>query len=310
MHKVFITRRLPRIATTLLKEEFEVDQNAENRPHPAEDLQRIVAEYDAVLSTVADSFGAAVLGGGGRLSVISNYAVGLDNIDLAAARSAGITVYNTPDVVTESTADLTFGLLLALVRRIPAAQRFVREGRWASWDPELFLGEELCGKTLGIWGFGKLGQAVARRALGFGLEVIFHSHGGSPADASLKGRAQAVSLDEMLARSDYLSIHLPLNADTRGIVNADVFAAMERQPVMLNMARGGIVDTADLLLALERGVLRGCGLDVSDPEPLPGDHPLCQREDVLLVPHIGTATLDCREAMAALAARNIINHFR
>lgn len=309
MTKVFITRRLPSVASELLREHFEVDQGTQGDLYTPAQLTRLTTEFDAILSTVLERFDAAVLSGPMRLKALSNYAAGSDNIDRDAARARGVSVYCTPDIVTNSTADLTFALLLALVRQLPAAQRFVRANEWKRWDPELFLGDELHGKTLGILGFGKIGQAVARRALGFGLKVIYHSRGGTPVAPDLSAQVRAVGLSELLAKSDYLTIHVPLTAETRGMINAATFAKMRRDALVVNMARGDVIVTDDLLRALDSGAIRGCALDVTSPEPLPGDHPLCKMENVIVLPHIGTATVECRANMARAAAESIVSHF-
>jgi glyoxylate reductase len=306
MKRVFITRRLPSIAAAMLAERFEVEHREENEPYPPERLSMLLDEYDAILTTVSEKFTAAVLRPG-RVRILSNYAAGLDNIDLAAASAAGIAVYNTPDIVTNSTADMTFALLLSLIRQIEPAREFVRQGRWKSWNPELFLGEELHGKTFGILGFGKIGQAVARRALGFGLRVIHHG-GHAVVDPGLKAQVTEVDYDTLLAESEYLSIHVPLTPQTRGLIGESAFAKMERKPIVLNMARGDVIATADLVAALDAGIVRGAGLDVVTADALSGDHPLCRASNVVVVPHIGTATVDCRRNMAARAARNIIDH--
>ena len=302
MKKIFITRCLPSIAKELLSRHFAVDENTENKPISSDELLGVVKEYDAVLSTIVDKFTKEVLNNS-KIEVISNYAVGLDNIDLISAKERGIAVYNTPDVVTNSTADLTFALLLSFIRKISSAQNFVKENKWSSWDPELFLGEELSGKTFGIIGFGKIGKAVAKRAESFGLKVIYYNRSKVDSDYKL------VELDYLLENSDYVSIHIPLTPETKKFINSSAFDKMKKKPILLNMARGSIVDTEALLSALKTGKIRGACLDVADPEPLSSAHELCHLENCLIVPHIGTATLECRHNMAKLAAENIINHF-
>lgn len=310
MKRVFITRRLPPVAAAMLGKHFEVDHREVNEPYPADRLPALLDEYDAILTTVSEKFTAAVLTPGHRLRILSNYAVGLDNIDLAAARAAGIQVYNTPDVVTNSTADLTFALLLSLVRRIEPAREYVRQGNWKSWNPEIFLGEELHGKTLGILGFGKIGQAVARRALGFGMRIIHH-RGARPAlDDSMRSQVKQVDLQTLFAESDYLSLHTPLTSETRGLIDKSAFAQMKRRPIVVNMARGDVIVTSDLVEALRDGVIRGAALDMVSADNLERSHPLCHAENVVVVPHIGTATADCRRNMAALAAQNIIDNLQ
>ena len=309
MKKVFITRRLPSVAKEILQEKFVVYGSNKNEPYPCDMLTDIVTDYDAVLATVSEKFDKNILEQKSRLKVISNYAVGLDNIDVKYAQSVGITVYNTPDVVTNSTADLTFSILLSLIRKVSLAQNFIKQDKWKAWDPELFLGEELSSKVFGILGFGKIGQAVARRAVGFGLDIIYNNRSKKGVDSFLKPYIKPVSLSELLETSDYLSIHLPLTDETKGFINNQTINKMKKKPIILNMARGDIVNTDDLIEALESRKIRGVGLDVTSPEPLPGDHPLCHLDNCIVVPHIGTATQECRNNMAQLAAHNIINHF-
>jgi glyoxylate reductase len=315
MRKIFVTRKLPRAAKELLSQYFIVDENSESAPITQEKLREVVGVYDGILSTVSDKFTSEVLQRSGTLSVISNYAVGTDNIDIDTAKQRGIMVYHTPDVVTESTADLTFALLLSLIRKIPSAHDFVKMNNWKSWDPELFLGEELHGKTFGIIGFGRIGKAVAKRAIGFGLNVIYYNHSPvytdtiSDDDIWLRSKTTPVELNELLKESYYISIHVPLTDETRYMINASTIAKMEKKPVLLNISRGEVVDTKSLIIALRNKQIRGACLDVTDPEPLPGDHELCALDNCIIVPHIGTATYECRQKMAEIAAQNIIDHF-
>lgn len=309
MMKVFITRRLPSIAREVLLDKFEVHERKENEPYPSDKLPDIVVNYDAVLSTVSEKFNREILAKKRKLKVISNYAIGLDNIDVKYAKSIGIAVYNTPDVVTNSTADLTFSILLSLIRKISPAQSFIRQNKWKAWDPELFLGEELFGKVFGILGFGKIGQAVARRAVGFGLDIIYYNRSKKDVDSFLRPYVKSVSLSELIETSDYISIHLPLTDETKGFINKNVINKMQKRSIILNMARGDIIIPEDLVEALKSGKIRGAGLDVTSPEPLSGNHPLCYFDNCIIVPHIGTATKECRINMARLAAQNIINHF-
>ncbi|MHA1747376.1 MAG: 2-hydroxyacid dehydrogenase [Promethearchaeota archaeon] len=309
MKKVFITRRLPSIAKDILLDKFEVSERSENSPCPNNKIIEIVKNYDAILSTVSEKFDKLILSKRDKLKVISNYAVGLDNIDVKYAKSIGIAVYNTPDVVTNSTADLTFSILLSLIRRISQAQSFIKENKWKSWDPELFLGEELSGKVFGILGFGKIGQAVANRAIGFGLNIIYYDKEEKNVDSFLNKHAKPVRLDDILENSDYISIHLPLTNKTKFFINKSTLDKMKKKPIILNIARGNVVNSDDLLEALKSGKIRGAGLDVTSPEPLSGNHPLCRLDNCIIVPHIGTATKECRINMARLAAQNIFNHF-
>lgn len=310
MKRIFITRRLPPIAKELLSKHFRVDSSEDNAPLPLPKLREIVAAYDGILTTVSEKITSELLADS-PLQVISNYAVGLDNIDLRTANNKGIAVYNTPDVVTESTADMAFALLLSFVRKTRAAQDFVRSNGWDAWNPELFLGEELFGKTMGIIGFGKIGQAVARRAIGFGMQVVYYNRSTKRTDDEFPAsRIRQVDFASLLAQSDYISVHVPLTPETKNLIGKTEFIQMKKQPILLNLARGGIVNTDDLVEALRTKLIRGACLDVTDPEPLSGSHPLCQLDNCLIVPHIGTATRECRYAMAKIAAENIINHFQ
>ena len=233
----------------------------------------------------------------------------LDNIDLEFAESLGITTYNTPDSVTNSTADHTIALLLSLIRKIPDAITYVKNNKWGMWNPEIFIGEELQGKTLGIIGFGKIGQAVALRAKGFGLRVIYYNHSKKEVDPAIEKFVKSLKFHEVLESSDYLSLHLPLTTKTKEMINKKIFQKMKKLPILINMARGEIVNTDDLLIALKNGDLRGAALDVTNPEPISGYHELCSLKNCIIVPHIGTATSECRIGMARIAAENICNHY-
>lgn len=302
--KVFITRKIPDVAERVLKEHFEVDSHPKNRVMPREKLIEVVKTYDGILSTMPDKLDREVLSHAGPLKVIANYASGLDNIDLEAARERGIQVYNLPDQGTNSTADMTWALFLAFLRRIPEGDRFIREGKWGAWDPDLCMGEELAGKTFGVVGYGRIGRAVARRALGFDLNVVvYHRSSVEMEDPRMK----QLSWEEFLPSVDYFSLHTPLTLETKGLINKEAIAQMKKKPLLINMARGAVVDTPALVDALKKGELRGAALDVTDPEPLPGDHPLCALENCLLAPHVGTATFECRTNSARAAAQNIIS---
>lgn len=306
MKRVFITRKIPSIAEDMLKKQFEVQINPEERQLTHDELIEAAQAFDGILSMLSDPFTPAVFERATRLKVVSNFAIGLDNIDQAAARIKKIVVTNLPDVVTESTADLTFALLLSLIRKIPQAKEYVLEGRWRAYDPNLFTGEELQGKTFGIMGFGRTGRAVAKRALPFGLKVNIYHY--KPLTFSQNEPYTQVPFDVLLSTSDYISLHIPLKEETRFLIDATAFSQMHKHPVLINMARGAVVQTDALVTALETGQIRGAALDVTFPEPLSHHHPLCLFENCLIVPHIGSATTDCRNAMARLAAQNLIDH--
>lgn len=311
MQKILITRKIQRVAEELLNQHFSVDVNPKDEVLAPDDLIAAVQNYDGILCTISDVFNAPVLSHATRVKALSNLAMGLDNIDRDAAQQRGIAVYNTPGLTTNSTADMTFALLLAFIRKISEAQSFVRANRWRGWEPMLFQGEELAGKTFGIVGFGQIGQAVARRALGFGLKVVvYHRSFLTMPDEFKRAGVYQLSWEDFLKEIDYVSLHVPLTNETRGLINRSVMEKMIKRPILINMARGGVVVTDDLVEALTKGILRGAALDVTTPEPIPASHPLCMMENCMIIPHIGSATAECREKMAAAAAQNLIDHFK
>jgi glyoxylate reductase len=294
MARVFVTRRLPFEALDRLREVHEVDEWPGDMPPTPEEMQAGVAEAEGLLSLVTDRVDAAVLDAAPRLRAIANMAVGTDNIDLEAAAERGIPVGNTPDVLTDATADIAFALLLALARRIVPGAATVRDGEWRTWEPATDLGADLAGATLGVIGWGRIGQAVARRAEGFGMEVIHSS------------RSSGVPLEDLLARSDFVSVHTPLTPETRHLIDTDALARMKPTALLINTARGGVVDQDALREALHTGQIAGAALDVTDPEPLPADHPLLDAPNLLVVPHVGSATVRTRAKMAAMAVENLL----
>src|SRR4051794_14169135 len=294
MARVFVTRRLPGEALGRLGAEHELDVWSERLPPPPEELRERTARVDGLLCLLTDRIDAALIDACPDLRVISNYAVGSDNVDLAAAAARGIPVGVTPDVLTEATADLAFACLLAVARRLPEAMAAVRAGAWLTWEPDWLLGHDVHGTTLGIVGRGRIGSAVARRAAGFDLEVIETSASGG------------LPLGELLARADAVSIHVPLTPETHHLIDADALARMKRTAVLVNTARGPIVDQDALATALHEGRIAGAALDVTAPEPLPPDHPLLDAPNLLVLPHIGSATHSARERMAELAVENLL----
>jgi len=288
--RLFIARRLAVDPAAVAGGGLEIDQWDEERPIPREELLRRAALADAIVATLSDRVDAELLAAAPRLRVVANHAVGYDNVDVAACTTRRVWVCNTPDVLTDATADLTFALILAVARRVREGERIVREGRWKYWAPTMLLGLELRGALLGIIGYGRIGKAVAERARGFGMEVIWS--GGSAAGS--------VPLDDLLARSDVVSIHCPLTPATRHLIGAARLSRMKRTAILVNTARGPIVDEAALCAALQAGTIGGAGLDVFEDEPRV--HPgLLGRDDVVLVPHIGSATGATRARMAELA---------
>lgn len=299
MARVFVTRRLPGDALGRLAAAHEVDLWPERLPPPRTELLRGAAQAHGLLALLTDRIDAELIAAAPELRAIANYAVGFDNIDLAAARARGIAVGNTPGVLTEATADLTFALILAAARRLPAAIDSVRSGDWLTWGPSGFLGAEVHGATLGVVGLGRIGSAVARRARGFEMEVI-HTGSGSSDES---GR---VALPELLERADFVSLHCPLTPETRGLIDAPALQRMKPSAILINTARGPIVDQGALARALHEGQIAGAALDVTDPEPLPQQDPLLRAPNLIVVPHIGSATTVARERMAEMAVDNLL----
>jgi glyoxylate reductase len=294
MPRCFVTRRIPGPALDRLIDAHDVEVWPHRLPPTPDELREHVAGAEGLLSLLTDTVDEALLDAAPDLRAISNYAVGTDNVDLEAATARGIPVGNTPDVLTDATADLAFALLLALARRIPEGQAQVREGRWRTWEPANGLGADLAGATLGIVGRGRIGDAVARRAEGFGMDVLASS------------RRSGVPLEELLERADFVSLHCPLTPATRHLVGTEALARMKRSAYLINTARGGVVDQVALRLALLAGEIAGAALDVTDPEPLPADDPLLEAPNLLVVPHVGSATVRTRERMAEMAVENLL----
>jgi glyoxylate reductase len=269
------------------------------------ELVERLPQADGLISLLTIPVNEALLSQAPRLRVVSNMAVGVDNVDLEACTRRGIPVGNTPGVLTEATADLSMALILAAARRLPEAASDAKAGRWSTWDPTGWLGIDLCKSALGIAGMGKIGQAVAARAHGFGLRLIYNDIFPLPEIEERLGAAY-ISFDDLLSQSDILSLHLPLTEETRGLLNTQAFQRMKPSAILVNAARGPIVETAALQQALQQGWIRGAALDVTDPEPLPPDHPLYALPNCLIVPHIGSATHQTRCRMAELACLNLL----
>jgi glyoxylate reductase len=294
MARVFVTRALPFPALDRLREAHEVDEWPGALPPAPEELRARTGEAEGLLTLITDRVDTALLDAAPRLRAVANMGVGTDNIDVEACSARGIPVGNTPDVLTDATADLAFALLLALARRIVPGAEKVRSGAWRTWEPAADLGAELAGSVLGIVGWGRIGRAVARRAEGFGMEVIHSS------------RSSGVPLEELLERADVVSLHTPLTPDTRHLIDAEALARMKRTALLVNTARGGVIDQDALREALHAGQIGGAALDVTDPEPLPADHPLLDAPNLLVVPHVGSATVRTRAKMAAMAVDNLL----
>jgi glyoxylate reductase len=290
--RVFITRKLALDPARILGPGIEIDQHDFETAPPRADLLRRVHDAVGLLPILADRIDTEVLDAAPRLRIVANHAVGTDNVDVEACTARGIWVTNTPGVLTDATADMTFALILALARRLREGEQLLRSGSWTGWAPTQLMGLELREKTLGVFGYGRIGRAVARRAEGFGMRVLFTARGGG------------VPFDELLEQSDVLTIHAPLTPQTRGLFGAARILQMKRGALLINTARGPIVDEAALAAALQNGHLGGAALDVFEQEPKV--HPaLLDRDDVVLLPHLGSATHETREKMAELALSQV-----
>jgi glyoxylate reductase len=293
MARCFVTRELVGDALARLQAEHDVELWPRDEVIPREELLAGVAGVDGLLSMLTDPIDAELMAAASKLRAISNCAVGTDNVDLAAATAAGIPVGNTPGVLTDSTADLAIALMLAAGRRLTEGDRLVRDDGWQAWSPGFMLGRDLHGATIGIVGGGRIGRAVAARLEPFGCEVLF------------AGRERN-SLDQVLAEADFVSLHCPLTRETRHLIGEPELRAMRETAYLVNTARGAIVDTQALEQGLREGWIAGAALDVTDPEPLPGDHPLLGAPNLTVVPHVGSATHRTRAAMADLAVDNLL----
>ena len=296
--RVLLTRRIPSSAFEKLEARCDVDLNDQGSLSPDE-LKARLADKDGLICVVTDKITPDVIEAGGKLKVVANIAVGYDNIDVPAARSRGIVVTNTPDVLTEAVAEITWGLIFSITRRIVEGDRLVRRGAWKGWALDFMLGTELGGKQLGIIGRGRIGRAVAAKAPAFGMQVVFAARGGE------KPGSGEMSLDELLVTSDVISIHAPMTAANRHLIDRKAFARMKRSAFLVNTARGPIVDEEGLAWALKERLIAGAALDVYEREP-EVTASLMELENVVLAPHLGSATHETRTAMADMAVRNAV----
>ena len=306
-HKVFVTRDIPACGVERLREcsDLDVVVHQSRLAVTTQELFDGVEGTSALLCLLSDKVDETILKHGDKLRVVANYAVGYDNIDVKEATARGVWVTNTPGVLTDATADLAFTLLLAACRRLVEADRYTRDGKFVGWEPQLLLGMDLSGATLGILGMGRIGQALARRARGFGMKIIYHNRNRCTSDVEEKLGASYVEFDELLRRSDVLSLHLPGGAETVHLIGKRELGMMKDGSVLINTARGTVVDEGALVEALKEGKLLGAGLDVFEEEPKL--HPkLASLPNVTLAPHIGSATEGVRSKMALMAAENIL----
>jgi glyoxylate reductase len=303
---VFITRKISEKVVAPLMQVADVHMwNSESEAVPRDVLLSEAQKADALLTMLSDKVDRELFDQAQNLKVVANLAVGYDNIDILAASERDITVCNTPDVLTETTADLTFALMLATARRLTEAEAYVREGRWKSWSPYLLAGADVHHKTIGIVGMGKIGQAVARRAKGFGMELLYHNRSRYK-EAEQELGAQYCRFEELLKRADFVVCLTPLTEETRHLFDRDAFKKMKNSSIFINVGRGQVVDEEALIMALEQMEIAGAGLDVFYQEPIAADHPLLNFPQVVAIPHIGSASVETRTTMMELCRDNII----
>lgn len=303
--KIFVTRLIPDEGLAMLRDVVEMQVWEDELPPPRDVLLREVRTIDGLVSLLTDKIDAELMDLNPRLKVVSNYAVGFDNIDIPAATARGIPVGNTPGVLTDTTADLAFTLLMASARRIQESIDYVRAGKWKTWGPMLLTGLDIHGGTLGIVGFGRIGQGMAKRASGFGMRVLYYDV-NRRADLEKSMGVTYADMDSLLRESDFVTLHTDLNESTRHMMNAAAFKKMKRTAYVINTARGPIVDPQALAEALKAGTIAGAALDVTEPEPIPLDSPLLTLPTCLIVPHIASASVATRAKMAQMAAANLI----
>lgn len=301
--RIYVTRALPQAGLDLLAGEYDVEVNPHDRAATREELLAGIEGKDALLSLLTDTIDAEIMDAEPRLKVIANYAVGFNNIDVAAATERGILVTNTPGVLTETTADLAFALLMACARRVVEADGFMRAGKYKGWGPMLFLGSDVHGKTLGLVGFGRIGQAMAQRALGFGMRILYNDTKRAPEELEKAYCAKFRDLPDLLRESDFVSLHVPLMESTHHLISRAHLELMKRTAILINTSRGPVVDEKALVKAVQDGVIAGAGLDVFEREPQ-FEQGLERLANVVMVPHIASASVETRTKMATMAAEN------
>lgn len=303
--KVLITGRLPEDVVNAVRLEHEVIINEQNTPMPRDQIVRHSTDIDGLLPMVTDTIDDQLMGMAPKLRIIANYGVGYDNIDVAAATARGIWVTNTPGVLTDATADVTFALILAVARRVVEGDKRIRAGKFPKWAPMPFLGHDVTGKTLGIIGLGRIGKAVARRARGFDMRVLYHNRNRLPEAEERELSATYADLKTLLSESDFVSLHVSFSSETRHLIAREELKMMKQTAYLINASRGPVVDEHALVDALRAGIIAGAGLDVFEKEPelAPG---LTELDNVVLVPHIGSATVETRYKMAELAVKNLL----
>ncbi len=304
--KVFVTREILSEGLKLLQDNFDVDLWTDYAPPSKEIIKEHIKDADAILTMLSDKIDAEIINSAPRLKIIAQLAVGFDNIDLKAASARGIYVTNTPDVLTDASADFSFAQMLAISRRVVEADRYVREGKWkVAWHPGMMLGGSLRGATLGIVGAGRIGQAMARRGRGFDMKILYFSRSAKPEFEKEMG-AKRVDLDTLLKESDYVSLHVPLTDKTRGMINADRLALMKKTAYLISNARGPVIDEKALYNALKTHSIAGAALDVFNVEPTPADNPLLGLDNIVVAPHISSGSTETRAKMSVMTASDIV----
>ncbi len=308
---MFVGRIIPDEGLEPVRQACDVDLWTKELPPPRDELLRRVAGAEGLLTLLTDRVDAELLDAAGpQLKVVSNYAVGFDNLDIPELTRRRVPAGNTPGVLTETTADLAFALMMAAARRIDEGSRYVRQGRWKTWGPMLLMGVDLHGATLGIVGFGRIGRGMAKRASGFGMRVLYHDVQPASPDDERALNARRVEMDELLSASDMISLHTNLTGETRHLIDAAALARMKATAILVNTSRGPVVDQVALCEALRDGRIFAAALDVTDPEPMAADDPLLTLENCLVVPHIASASGVTRGKMAAIAAANLLAGLR
>ncbi len=308
--KVFLTRRLPPGAMAVLEQNFELECNPHDRVLTRRELLEGVKGRDGILPLLTDRIDDELLDAAGpQLKMVANYAVGFNNIDLAACSARKVAVSNTPGVLTDTTADLAMALLLAVARRLVPAEAFARAGRYQGWAPLLFLGSDVHHKTLGLMGLGRIGLAMAKRAAGFDMRILYHDHQRADPQREDMVGARFVDKQTLLARSDFVSLHVPLTPQTYHLIGRDELAAMKPTAYLINTSRGEVVDEKALVGALQSGQIAGAGLDVFENEP-EIESELMQMQNVVLLPHIASASTETRTKMGLVAAENLVARLR
>lgn len=306
MAKDFVTYKIPDMGLNLLKEKFEVIINPYDRLLTKDELIKAASNFDALITMLADTIDKDVLESGkDRLKIVANYAVGYNNIDFEKAKELGIYVTNTPGVLTETTADLAWALMLAISRRIVESDAFTRSGKFEGWKPELFLGNDVYGKILGIIGFGNIGQAVARRAIGFNMKVYYYQRHKVAPEIEKSLHATYLSLEEVLTKSDFISLHVPLTKETYHLIDNKRLSLIKKTAYLINTARGPVIDEKALCQKLKNNEIAGAALDVYENEPIICED-LFKLNNVILTPHIGSASYETRSKMSLMVAKDVI----